>query len=106
MTAGRSLATPPRAHSLPPDTKRAAARNTFRAIAALFALSVLASFALGVCQRMIGQSVFEWGTVKTFPGIFQTKPYPHLLVPRPGEATALPQFSTYYLVAPWKFGLN
>ena len=72
----------------------------------LTSLAVLASAALAVSQRMISQSVFEWGTSKTFSGILQTQPYPHLLVPRPGHAGGLPLFSTYYLVAPWKFGLN
>jgi len=50
--------------------------------------------------------VFEWGMHKTFSGILQTTPYPHLLVLRPGNADGLPRFSTYYLVAPWKFGLK
>jgi len=57
-------------------------------------------------QRSIGVSVFEWGTVKTFSGIFQIAPYPHLLVPRPGAPDAHDGFSTYYLVAPFKFGLD
>jgi hypothetical protein len=50
--------------------------------------------------------VFEWGIQKSFSGILQVQPYPHLLLPRPGHADSLPRFSTYYLVAPWKFGLN
>src|SRR5262249_24026361 len=50
--------------------------------------------------------VFEWGTQKTFSGILQTQPYPHLLVPRPGQIGSASSFSTYYLVAPWKFGLD
>ncbi|HEX5221039.1 MAG TPA: hypothetical protein VFZ59_15855, partial [Verrucomicrobiae bacterium] len=33
-------------------------------------------------------------------------PYPHLLVMRPGSAETQQTFSTYYLVAPWKFGLD
>src|SRR5262245_42351790 len=72
----------------------------------LLVLVILTSMVLAVSQRMIGQSAFEWGTSKTFSGILQTQPYPCLLVPRPGDAGRLPQFSTYYLVAPWKFGLN
>src|SRR3989454_11073858 len=75
-------------------------------VVALLLLALLAPVMLAVSQRMIGASVFEWGTHKTFSGILQTTPYPHLLVPRPGNADGLPRFSTYYLVAPWKFGLN
>src|SRR5262245_46527023 len=73
---------------------------------ALVLLALLASVVLAVSQRMIGQSVFEWGTSKAFSGILQTRPYPLLLVPRPGNVDGFAPFSTYYLVAPWKFGLN
>ena len=69
-------------------------------------LALLVPVLLAVSQRMIGQSVFEWGNHKTFSGILQTTPCPHLLVPRPGNADGPSRFSTYYLVAPWKFGLN
>ncbi len=75
-------------------------------VVALFLLALFAPVVLAVSQRMIGASVFEWGTHKTFSGILQTTPYPHLLVPRPGKADGLARYSTYYLVAPWKFGLN
>src|SRR6266516_4905077 len=75
-------------------------------VMALLLLALIAPLVLAVSQRMIGASVFEWGTHKTFSGILQTQPYPHLLVSRPGNADGLPRFSTYYLVAPWKFGLD
>ncbi len=75
-------------------------------VVALLLLALLAPVVLAVSQRMIGVSVFEWGIHKTFSGILQTAPYPHLLVPRPGNVEGLPRFSTYYLVAPWKFGLS
>ena len=61
---------------------------------------------LAVSQRLISQSVFEWGNHKTFAGVLRLAPYPHLVVPRPGNVGEQPQFSTYYLVAPWKFGLD
>src|SRR6266581_1411717 len=77
-----------------------------KAIFVVLTLALLAPVALAVSQRMIGASMFEWGTHKRFSGILQTTPYPHLLVPRPGNADGLPRFSTYYLVAPWKFGLD
>src|SRR5437016_13785669 len=81
--------------------------NTVRKVVmAVLALALLAPLVLAVSQRMIGASVFEWGTHKTFSGILQSQPYPHLLVWRPGNADGVPRFSTYYLVAPWNFGLD
>jgi hypothetical protein len=81
-------------------------KATRRIAIALLLLTVLAPLLLAVSQRTIGDSVFEWGTHKTFAGILQTLPYPHLLVPRPGQAGSGSRFSSYYLVAPWKFGLD
>ena len=77
-----------------------------RTVFVLLLFSALAPIGLAVSQRMIGRSVFEWGTTKSFSGILQTRPYPHLLVPRPGSVNSLSDCSTYYLVAPWKFGLK
>ncbi|MFO1475319.1 MAG: hypothetical protein U1F98_01550 [Verrucomicrobiota bacterium] len=77
-----------------------------RIVVVLFLLALLAPVVLAVSQRMIGSSAFEWGTLKSFSGILQAGPYPQLLVPRPGEAGGLPRYSTYCLVAPWKFGLS
>ena len=77
-----------------------------KVVIALLLLALLAPVVLAVSQRMIGASVFEWGNHKSFSGILQTTPYPHLLVLRPGNADGLPRYSTYYLVAPWKFGLD
>ena len=77
-----------------------------RAVIALLLIAPLLAVALAVSQRMIGASVFEWGNVKKFSGVLQATPYPHLLVPRPGNVAGENPFSTYYLVAPWKFGLK
>ncbi len=81
-------------------------RSVRKAVLALLFLAALAAAVLAVSQRMIGTSVFEWGTIKSFSGILQAEPYPHLLVPRPGNTGALPRFSSYYLVAPLKYGLD
>lgn len=75
-------------------------------VVALLVFALAAPFVLAISQRMIGTSVFEWGNLKTVSGILQTQPYPHLLVLRPGSTADNPSFSTYYLVAPWKFGLD
>ena len=81
-------------------------RQTIRRTAlALLLAAPLAALALAASQRMIGSSVFEWGNLKSFSGVLQATPYPHLIVFRPGNAAAA-RFSMYYLVAPWKFGLN
>lgn len=77
-----------------------------KAVVVVLALALLVPLVLAMAQRMIGASVFEWGNHKTFSGILQATPYPHLLVPRPGNVTGQERFSTYYLVAPWKFGLD
>jgi len=77
-----------------------------KAVVIVLGLAFLMPVVLAVSQRMIGASVFEWGNRKSFSGILQAAPYPHLLVPRPGNTGELSHYSTYYLVAPWKFGLD
>ncbi len=72
----------------------------------LLALAVLLGVLLALVQRNIGVSVFEWGKVKGFSGILKSQPYPHLLVPRPGASDGQTAFSSYYLVKPFKFGLD
>ena len=75
-------------------------------VAMLFIATIGLALALAAAQHTIGVSVFEWGTVKKFSGVLKIQPYPHLLVPRPGVVGAQSSFSTYYLVAPFKFGLD
>lgn len=77
-----------------------------RTVIGLLILALVVPVALAISQHMIGASVFEWGTVKEFSGVLKLQPYPHLLVPRPRATGVQPSFSTYYLVAPFKFGLN
>src|SRR2546426_8190764 len=77
-----------------------------RAVVFLLTLAVVLGVLLAVGQRTIGVSVFEWGKVKPFSGILKSQPYPHLLVSRPGTHGAPPSFSSYYLVKPFKFGLD
>jgi hypothetical protein len=77
-----------------------------KSVITLLLLGLVLPVALAAAQRMIGTSVFEWKAVKPFKGFLQTQPYPHLLVPRPGSVGEQQHLSTYYLVAPWKFGLD
>ena len=77
-----------------------------RTVVLLLALAVALGVLLSLAQRTIGVSVFEWGKVKSFSGIFKSQPYPHLLVPRPGASDDQTPYSSYYLVKPFKFGLD
>ena len=77
-----------------------------RTVILLLALVVALGLALALAQRTIGVSVFEWGKVKSFSGVLKSQPYPHLLVRRPGAIVGPTAFSSYYLVKPFKFGLD
>ena len=81
-------------------------RTVRKVVVGLVILSVLAPIILAVSQRLIGTSVFEWGTEKSFSGVLQMRPYPHLLVMRPGNLDGQSAFSSYYLAATFKFGLD
>lgn len=75
-----------------------------KVVIALFALAALIAVLLVVNQSPFYPSLFEFGTYRSFEGVIQEKPYPALLVKRPGEAGKLPAFSQYYLVSFGKFG--
>ena len=81
-------------------------RYVRRTAGLLLGLAIGLGVLLAVAQRTIGVSVFEWGQVKGFAGILRSQPYPHLLVPRPGANDGPTSFSSYYLVNPFKFGLD
>jgi hypothetical protein len=72
-------------------------------VGCLFIFVVVAAVIFALAQRTIGAAVFEWGTLKTFRGFLKASPYPHLLVRRPGAKGGE---SAYYVVAPFKFGLE
>lgn len=71
-------------------------------------LLMIAAAALAVImtasQQPFYPSAFEFGNYRDFEGIIKEKPYPMLLVQRPGEAGLLPGYSQYYLVTFGKFG--
>jgi hypothetical protein len=73
-----------------------------RVVFALLTFAPVLAVGLALAQRTIGIAFFEWRTTRTFRGILQQKPYPHLLVAQPGGG----ELAAYYLVAPYKFGLK
>jgi hypothetical protein len=81
--------------------------KTVRRFVALMVVVMLGlALAFAAMQRTIGVGAFEYGDLKKFTGTLKVQPYPHLLVRRPGTAGAQTAFSVYYLVAPFKFGLD
>lgn len=88
-------------------TPAAPVKRRMKRIALLILLvATVVPILLATSQRLIGDSFFEWGHLRSFSGILQLDPYPSLLVSRPGKVTPSSAFSRYHLVAPWKFGLN
>jgi hypothetical protein len=57
-----------------------------------------------VGQHKFPLSVFEFQQYRQFEGVAREKPYPALLVHRPGDTGKLPAVSQYLLVAPGKRG--
>ncbi len=77
-----------------------------RVVGLLLLLVAGIAFILAAAQHTIGVSDYEWGSSKSFSGVLVLEPYPRLLVPRPGAKGSSTAFSTYLLVAPFKFGLD
>ncbi len=48
-------------------------RMVRKVVIVLLLLAVIEAAALAISQRLIGQSVFEWGRSKTFAGFLQTQ---------------------------------
>jgi len=64
------------------------ASRVHRAVVFLLALGIILGVVLSLAQRTIGVSVFEWGNVKSFSGMFKSQPYPHLSCLVPERVTA------------------
>jgi hypothetical protein len=85
-----------------PRPPRRVARTIFRAIVGLNALAATVALALLFAQRPFARSTFEFQEYREFTGELELKPYPALLVGRPGGK----DFSRYLLVAPGKHGAD
>ena len=60
---------------------------------------------LVLAQMPFANSTFEYGTLRKFEGTIVSRPYPTLLVSRPG-ASGQQSYSQYLLVAPGKHGAD
>jgi hypothetical protein len=89
-----------------PKAPPALARFVRRVILLLCLLGVAIALALVAGQLPFADSAFEYGKVRGFEGIIEARPYPTLLVARPGEVGSGDKHSRYLLVAPGKHGAD
>jgi hypothetical protein len=68
-----------------PKAPTALARFVRKVTIALGLLAVTAAFVLVIGQMQFANSVFEYGKLNNFEGIVVTRPFPTLLVTRPGQ---------------------
>lgn len=71
-------------------------------------LTAAAALAVGfaVVQRTFAPSVFEFGKERAFEGVVEAKPYPALLVRRPGKTLGQSPYSRYLLAGAGKHGAD
>src|SRR5258708_976772 len=89
-----------------PKAPTALARFVRKVIIALGLLAVTAALVLVVGQMQFANSAFEYGKLGSFEGIVVTRPFPTLLVTRPGQVGQQGKYSRYLLVAPGKHGAD
>ena len=89
-----------------PKAPAALARFVRKVIIVLGLLAVTAALVLVVGQMQFANSAFEYGKLSSFEGIVVTRPFPTLLVARPGQVGQQDKYSRYLLVAPGKHGAD
>jgi hypothetical protein len=85
-----------------PKAPTAIARFIKKLVAGLAVFALIAAMIFALSQMPLARSIFEFGNWRSFEGVVATRPYPMLLVPRPGSD----EFSQYLLVAPGKHGAD
>jgi hypothetical protein len=89
-----------------PKAPTALARFVRKIILVLGLIAMTAALVLVVGQMPFANSAFEYGKVRSFEGVVAMRPFPTLLVARPGEIGQLDKYSRYLLVAPGKHGAD
>ena len=89
-----------------PKAPIALARFVRKVVIVLGLLAVTAAVLLLVGQMPFANSAFEYGKVRSFEGVVATRPFPMLLVARPGDVGQQDKYSRYLLVAPGKHGAD
>jgi hypothetical protein len=89
-----------------PKAPAALAGFVRKVVVVLGLLAVAAALALVVGQRPFASSAFEYGKLTSLEGVVMTRPFPTLLVARPGQVGQRDKYSRYLLVAPGKHGAD
>ncbi|MGA9814604.1 MAG: hypothetical protein WBQ64_17595 [Terriglobales bacterium] len=89
-----------------PKASPALAGFVRKVIVGLGLVVVTMALMLVVGQMPFANSAFEYGQVRSFQGVVQARPFPTLLVARPGETGPHDKYSRYLLVAPGKHGAD
>lgn len=89
-----------------PKAPTALARFVRKVIVGLGLIAITAALVLVVGQMPFASSAFEYGKLRSLEGVVVTRPFPTLLVARPGQTGQEDKYSRYLLVAPGKHGAD
>ncbi|HEX6879779.1 MAG TPA: hypothetical protein VF135_05410 [Terriglobales bacterium] len=87
-----------------PKAPKVITRRLRRIVALLFLTAAMLATLLVVAQQPFTPAVFEWQSEREFRGTIEARPYPTLVVERPGQAAAEDRYSRYLLVGLGKHG--
>lgn len=82
------------------------ARSLRRRALALLVLAGATALLVVAAHGVRPAARFEYGAPVELAGTLEARPYPHLLVRRPGRVGTHSPVSSYALVAPWKHGAD
>ena len=89
-----------------PKAPTGLSRFVRRVVIGLGLLIVALAGLLSLGQMPFAKSYFEYGKVRDFEGTLVARPYPSLLVTRPGHSEKADRTSDYLLVSPGKHGAD
>jgi len=89
-----------------PRAPKALALLVTKIVAAAIVLGLVVGLVLVFSQQPFPRATFEFGEYRDFAGLLEARPYPALLVPRPGASDGQPHYSRYLLVASGKHGAD
>ena len=87
-----------------PKAPAGISRRIRAVVIALMAIAVMGAFTFACVQRTFAPAMFEYGKQRSFEGIIERRPFPTLLVKRPGSPDS--GSSHYLLVAEGKHGAD